>query len=58
MDESLFWLEVIADLKLIKPNKLLLITREVDELTRILTASRKTSQANRREKYSIFNLKS
>jgi four helix bundle protein len=44
IDESLFWLEVIDDLKLVKSNKLVLILKEADELTRILASSRKTSQ--------------
>jgi len=44
MDESLFWLEVIMDLKLLPPNKLSMIIKEADELTRIFAASRKTSQ--------------
>jgi four helix bundle protein len=42
MDESLFWLEVIADSKLITDDKLSLLLKEADELTRILAASRKT----------------
>ncbi|MEQ1675396.1 MAG: four helix bundle protein [Chitinophagaceae bacterium] len=45
IDESLFWLEVILDMKLLKENKLALIIKEADELTRILAASRKTTQA-------------
>jgi four helix bundle protein len=44
MDESLFWLEVIMELKLISFKKMELITKEADELTRILASSRKTSQ--------------
>jgi four helix bundle protein len=44
IDESLFWLEAISDLKLIKQNKLTLILKEADELTRILASSRKTTQ--------------
>jgi four helix bundle protein len=44
IDESLFWLEVISDLKLLDNRKLELITKEADELTRILASSRKTSQ--------------
>jgi len=44
IDESLFWLEAIADLNLIKADKLSLIVKEADELTRILASSRKTSQ--------------
>ena len=44
MDESLFWLEVISELKFLKQNKMTLILKEADELTRILASSRKTSQ--------------
>jgi four helix bundle protein len=44
IDESLFWLEVLSELKLLKPTKMTLILKEADELTRILAASRKTSQ--------------
>jgi four helix bundle protein len=33
IDESLFWLEVISDLKLLDNRKLELITKEADELT-------------------------
>ena len=44
IDESLFWLETISDLKLVKADKLSLIIKEADELTRILAASRKTTQ--------------
>jgi four helix bundle protein len=44
IDESLFWLEVIDELKLIRRSKMILIIKEADELTRILASSRKTSQ--------------
>jgi four helix bundle protein len=44
IDESLFWLEVIDDLKLISKGKMTLILKEADELTRILASSLKTSQ--------------
>lgn len=44
MDESLFWLETIIDLNLFKTDQLSLIMKEADELTRILAASRKTTQ--------------
>jgi len=44
MDESLFWLEVIADLALLNSSKLSLILKEAAERTRILASSRKTSQ--------------
>ena len=44
IDESLFWLEVIDELGLMGRNKMILILKEADELTRILASSRKTSQ--------------
>jgi four helix bundle protein len=42
MDESLFWLEVISDLELVNKQKLSLILKEADELSRILASSRIT----------------
>jgi len=45
IDESLFWLEIIADLKFLEQNKMNLILKEADELTRILASTRKTSQS-------------
>ena len=44
IDESLFWLEVVDEVGLMGRNKMLLILKEADELTRILASSRKTSQ--------------
>jgi four helix bundle protein len=44
IDESLFWLEVILDVGLLIPEKMTLIIKEADELTRILASSRKTTQ--------------
>lgn len=41
IDESLFWLEAISDLKLIRPEKIEMLIKEADELTRILAATRK-----------------
>ena len=43
MDEAQFWLEIIQDLKLIKPDKLSLLLQEASELTKILGASRQTA---------------
>jgi len=57
IDEALFWLEVISELKFLKEDKMTLILKEADELTRILASSRKTSQKKIRSYYSIFNLK-
>ena len=44
MDESYFWVEVIFDLELTKKEKMKDILKEADELTRILSVSRKTAQ--------------
>jgi len=45
-DESLFWLELIAEANLIKKEKLMKLLREADELTAIFTASGKTARQN------------
>ena len=45
IDESLFWLEAINDLKLMKAEKIHLLLKEADELTRILAATRKKLEA-------------
>ena len=45
IDESLFWLETINDLKLIPSSKLSMVLKEADELTRILAATRKTLES-------------
>lgn len=42
MDEACFWLEVISDLQLIKPQKLNSLLDEGIQLTKILGASRRT----------------
>jgi len=44
MAETLFWFEVVSHLKFLKADKMTLILNEANELTRILAASRKTSQ--------------
>ena len=40
IDEALFWLETIFDLALVKQEKIALLLKEADELTRILAATR------------------
>ncbi len=44
IDETYFWLEVISDLAIINPNKLKELLVEAEELTKILSSSRKTAQ--------------
>jgi four helix bundle protein len=45
-DETLFWLELIAEANLLKKEKLQDIVKEADELTAIFTASGKTARQN------------
>jgi four helix bundle protein len=54
IDETLFWLEVILDLKILPQAKLTLIIKEADELTRILASSRITIE--KKSKSSILNI--
>ena len=42
-DESLYWLEVIRDGKLVPEDKLSLLLKEADELTAILASGRKSA---------------
>jgi four helix bundle protein len=43
-DESLYWLEIIRDAKLIPETRLLPLLREADELTAIVAARRKSTK--------------
>ena len=45
-DETLFWLELIAESNLLKKEKLVDIFKEADELTAIFTASGRTAKQN------------
>jgi four helix bundle protein len=45
-DETLFWLELIAEANLLKKERLHDIVKEADELTAIFTASGKTARLN------------
>jgi len=53
-DESLYWLEMIRDGKLLPESKLSLLLEEADELTAIFASSRKSAAA----KSNISNLES
>jgi len=44
-DESLYWLELVRDGKLLPESKLSLLLREADELTAILASGRKSAAA-------------
>jgi len=45
LDESVFWLETISDLQLIKKDKLSLLMKEGEELCKILAKSLITTKA-------------
>ncbi|MBC7653387.1 MAG: four helix bundle protein [Oligoflexus sp.] len=57
-DETLFWLEVILELKLISEKKLSLLIKEAYELSSILASSRKTLQKKQNDPQNKSNLKS
>jgi four helix bundle protein len=42
-DETLYWLELVRDSKLLPENKLSLLLKEADELTAILASGRKSA---------------
>ena len=44
IDESFFWLDVISDLDHVKTQKIALLLKEADELSRILASSRITME--------------
>jgi four helix bundle protein len=46
LDESLFWLEALNDLKIIPINKLSLLLTESEELVKILSATKNTTKKN------------
>jgi four helix bundle protein len=56
-DETLFWLELIAEANLLKKEKLQDVLKEADELTAIFTATGKTARQNN-PKSQIRNPKS
>jgi four helix bundle protein len=45
-DESYFWLDLISEAGILKPEKLTLLIQEAKELTAIFTAQGKTARAN------------
>jgi len=48
-DETLFWLEIIEEAELLKPDKLKLLMKEYNELIAIFSASSKTAKHNLRK---------
>jgi hypothetical protein len=45
-DETVYWLELLGDGKLLSESKLCELLREANELTAIFTAGRRSSSAN------------
>jgi four helix bundle protein len=45
-DESLYWLEILSESGLVKPERLRELIKEADELVAIATGSRKTVKAS------------
>jgi four helix bundle protein len=48
LDETAYWMELLVDSEIIKPQRLASLRKEADELTAIFTASVKTAKRNRR----------
>ena len=46
-DESLFWLEILSESGLVKPEQLRELINEADELVAIAMSSRKTAKAGK-----------
>jgi four helix bundle protein len=49
-DETLYWLEIIKDGKILKPGLLVELMKEADELVAIFTAAGKTSKIKLKQK--------
>jgi len=47
-DESLFWMELLADNNLVKPSRLAGLMKEADELLAIVVSSAKTARSSSR----------
>jgi len=54
-DESLFWLEFVEELELIRKQLLKELIKEADELVSIFTAALKTTKAKHKYKIPISN---
>jgi four helix bundle protein len=55
-DESLYWLELVRDGKLVPNNKLSLLLKEADELTAILASGRKSAATTSNIKHQTSNM--
>ena len=47
-DESLFWMELLADNNLVKPSRLVTLMKEADEILAIVVSSAKTARSSGR----------
>ena len=47
-DETVYWLELIRDAGLVKPEKLVDLIDEAEQITKIMASSRKTAKQNTR----------
>ena len=54
LDETGYWLELLAESKILPAEQLLDLQKENDELTAIFVASVKTAKKNRKASYSSF----
>lgn len=57
-DESVYWMELICEAKLIPEKRLLVLMQEGEELFRIIASSRITAKRNAKAASSISNRKS
>jgi len=46
-DESIYWLEMLVEANIVKPNQVGALLTEANELTAIVTASRKTAKSDK-----------
>lgn len=54
-DESAFWMELIMEGKVLPEERVIQLLKEADELTAIMTSSRKTAEASLNRKSKIGN---
>ena len=57
-DESLYWLKLVRDSKLLPESKLSLLLKEADELTAILASGRKSAANTSNIKHQTSNISS
>ena len=57
-DESLYWLELLAEAELVKPSKLIGLQNDFNEVVSMIVSSIKTLRSKNNPKSKIANLKS